>query len=285
MLKKIAAASPENRIQLHLVQLGIALDCEHSASLVSGYVNSAFTVAEVTSSVSDRRYVIKLAPNAEYVIGVDCNDRPVRVCIRGPAGVIFCSPKTETKPHKTRPTIRTTTELLTALLDAPIVAGSSVSLRDAPSITMRDGYMYHTYGCATDRTSASPNLYHPFQLYKLYRGIPNLTNREKLRVQSWRYINLDGAVPTATSWWETTSGLPDDPDWGSIPLDRVALLLASLAETRPSHIAFDRDALNDGIIVVRDVAHLIRFSPALTSCKKQIAALEGLPFVRPLAPR
>lgn len=230
--------------------------------------------AEATTFSADRPQIAATSPTA-------C--APLIELVRGGAPAAAIPVPEPRKPAAPRSpaskTNRSTTELLNALLDAPVWPDSSLPLRESPCTDFRDGYMYNSFGCARVRDTS---FYRPFQLTKLYRGIPGLSRREKLRVQSWRHIDLDSEVPSATSWWETTSGLADDQTWTSIPIDRVALLLAALAEGFSSRLPFDEDALAAGIINVRDADHLIRFSPALTSCKKQIAALQGKPFPRPL---
>ena len=245
-----------------------------------GYSNASFTLLAAYSPLTGNDYSVRFARDARHVIGLSQGSSTFSVCVVGPEGVIYRTPTRERKPRPNR----TTPELLEVLLDAPLFKGAVMSLRDAPgSHISQASYMYHTYGCAS---TLGATHYRPFNVRKLLRAFKGLSAEEKLRVQSWREIHLDGPVPYATSWFEKNRGLPDEMDWTEIPLDRVALALAALAEGtggRPTYAPFNEDARSEEVILVDDVDHLIRFCPALTSCRPQIAALQGQRFPRPLS--
>lgn len=276
LLNKVAVATPAERQRFHLAQLGLALDGEHVASLVAGYSDPTFTVLEARSALTGNSYTVRFAPGAEHVVQLDHPRGTYRVRVLGPGGLIYETPTKSKTPRSNRSTV----ELLEVLLDAPVYPGNSHSLREQPPAS-RGGYLYHTYGCAS--SPGSP--YRPFSVSKLLRAFPGISQTEKLRVQSWRDMVLE-PVPYATSWWETTSGLPDETDWTTIPVDRVALLLAALAEGvegRSTYLPFEKFDRAAGYINIIDVDHLIRLCPALTSCRNQIAVLQGQPFPRPLS--
>lgn len=283
VLERIAAGNHDSRIASHLLLLGMNLPNEHGTSLEQGYVSKDNWILEARSPKTGTDYILEFSPEFTYITGLrTATGRPAfRVRSLAPdKSVIFETPVSSVKPLKKH---RTKERLLEELCAFPLYPGIPQNLGEAANTSGGVGtlagryYLQPIEGYPMGVFTPSYWRTEYFQLWE------NLTPKERLSIRTWRTIDLRNPKnPRAETWWEHTSGLPDEP-WIVVPPDRVRALLTFVAEFDDS--IFDRGLLTKGTIQIENKARLIYLFPFLKKCDLQLDAANGTPFTRPLGPR